>query len=112
MDRRDFLKAIALSGVAFTLKMNGGMSILAQTIKNSPTDKPVDLVAVMGGEPDAMLKKAIAEMGGMGKFVKKGHKVVVKPNIGWDKVPELAANTNPKLVGEIVRQCLTAGQKR
>ena len=111
MDRRDFLKTIALTGAAFTVKMNGGMSILAQTLNNSPAEKPVDLVAVMGGEPDAMFKKAIAEMGGMSKFVKSGQKVVVKPNIGWDKVPELAANTNPILVGEVVRQCLAAGAK-
>jgi len=111
MDRREFLRTLAVSGAAFTLKMNGGLDIFAQTIPNSPTDKEVDLVAVMGGEPEEMFKKAIAEMGGMGKFVKKGHKVVVKPNIGWDKVPELAANTNPKLVGEVVRQCLTAGAK-
>ena len=111
MDRRDFLKTLAVTGAAFTVKMSGGMGVLAQTIKNSPTDNPVDLVAVMGGEPEAMFKKAIAEMGGMNKFVKNGQKVVVKPNIGWDKVPELAANTNPKLVGEIVRQCFTAGAK-
>jgi uncharacterized protein (DUF362 family) len=111
MDRRDFLKTLAVTCAAFTVKMSDGMSILAQTIKNSPTNKPVDLVAVMGGEPEAMFKKAIAEMGGINKFVKSGYKVVVKPNIGWDKVPELAANTNPKLVAEIVRQCLAAGAK-
>jgi uncharacterized protein (DUF362 family) len=66
---------------------------------------------VMGGEPEVMFRKAIAEMGGMGKFIKKGDKVVVKPNIGWDKIPELAANTNPKLVAEIVEQCFKAGAK-
>jgi uncharacterized protein (DUF362 family) len=109
MDRRDFLKALAVSGVAFTLKLNGGMDIFAQTVKSTATGTPVDLVAVMGGEPDAMFKKAIAEMGGISKFIKKGYKVVVKPNIGWDKVPELAGNTNPKLVTEIVRQCISAG---
>jgi uncharacterized protein (DUF362 family) len=111
MDKRDFLKTLAVTGVAFTIKMNDRMGILAQTIKNSPTDNPVDLVAVMGGEPEAMFKKAIAEIGGMNKFVKNGQKVVVKPNIGWDKVPELAANTNPKLVEEIINQCFTAGAK-
>ena len=42
---------------------------------------------------------------------KPRQKVVVKPNIGWDKVPELAGNTNPKLVAEIVKQCLAAGAK-
>ncbi|MDR0873798.1 MAG: DUF362 domain-containing protein [Prevotellaceae bacterium] len=112
MDRRDFLKAAAVTGVAFSLKMSGGMDILAQTVKSKATaSKTADLVAVMGGEPDAMFKKAIAEVGGMGKFVKKGQKVVVKPNIGWDKTPELAANTNPKLVAEIIKQCFSAGAK-
>lgn len=57
----------------------------------------MDLVAVMGGEPEAMFRRAITEMGGMKQFIKPGQKVVVKPNIGWDKVPELAGNTNPKL---------------
>jgi len=111
MDRRDFLKTLAVSGVAFTLKMKGGMDIFAQTVKNNTSEKPVDLVAVMGGEPDIMFKKAIAEFGGIGKFVKKGYKVVVKPNIGWDKTPEQAANTNPELVKEIVSQCVEAGAK-
>jgi uncharacterized protein (DUF362 family) len=109
MDRRDFLKALAISGIAFSLKLKDGMDIFAQTLNNTQTGKPVDLVAVMGGEPDAMFKRAIAEMGGMNKFIKNGYKVVVKPNIGWDKTPELAGNTNPKLVTEIIRQCISAG---
>lgn len=109
MDRRNFLRAIAITGAAVTVKASGGMDVLAQTVKSSQTGKPVDMVAVMGGEPDAMFKKGIAEMGGMSKFVKKGQKVAVKPNIGWDKTPELAGNTNPKLVQEIIRQCFTAG---
>ncbi len=48
-------------------------------------------------------------LGGIGKFVKKGQKVVVKPNIGWDVTPERAGNTNPKLVTEVIRQCRDAG---
>jgi uncharacterized protein (DUF362 family) len=63
----------------------------------------------MGGEPAQMFRKAITELGGMSKYVKKGQKVCVKPNIGWDKTPEMAGNTNPELVAEIVRQCLKAG---
>ncbi|MDR3000936.1 MAG: DUF362 domain-containing protein [Fibromonadaceae bacterium] len=110
MDRRGFLKTLAVVGAAFTLKMKGGMAVFAQTITDQ-MENPADLVAVMGGEPDAMFQKAIEEMGGMSRFVKSGQKVVVKPNIGWDKVPELAANTNPVLVGEIIRQCFAAGAK-
>lgn len=111
MDRRNFLKALAVAGAAVTIKSQGGMDILAQTAKGSGAGKAVDLVAVMGGEPDAMFKRAITEMGGMSKFVKKGQTVAVKPNIGWDRTPELAGNTNPKLISEIVRQCLSAGAK-
>jgi len=112
MDRRDFLKTIAATGVVFSLKMSGGMDILAQTLKSSTAgQQDVDLVAVMGGEPDIMFRKAIEAVGGMKKFVKPGYKVCVKPNIGWDKTPELAANTNPKLVAEIIKQALEAGAK-
>ena len=109
MDRRKFLRAIAVTGAAATIKATtGGMDVLAETFDTTQAGK-VDMVAVMGGEPDLMFRKAIAEIGGMGKYIKKGAKVVVKPNIGWDKAPELAGNTNPKLVAEIIRQCFSAG---
>ena len=109
MERREFLRTIALAGLASTFKFSDAMDILAQSGKNVKTGAAYDLVAVMGGEPEMMFRKAITEMGGMSKFVKPGNKVVVKPNIGWDKVPELAGNTNPKLVKEIIAQCYKAG---
>lgn len=110
MKRRDFLKAAAITGLATTFKLTEGMDLMAQkSVKKAVKAGGTDLVAVMGGEPAQMFRKAIAELGGMGKYVKKGQKVCVKPNIGWDKVPEMASNTNPELVAEIVRQCLQAG---
>ena len=48
----------------------------------------------------------------MKQFVKPGQKVVVKPNIGWDKVPELAGNTNPQLIAEIVKNALLPELKK
>ncbi len=93
-----------------TVQQSKAMDVLAQTFTNAGGDK-VDMVAVMGGEPDEMFRRAIAELGGMKNFIKPGQKVVVKPNIGWDKVPELAGNTNPKLVTEIIKQCFAAGAK-
>jgi uncharacterized protein (DUF362 family) len=65
----------------------------------------------MGGEPEEMFEKGIASLGGIKNFVKAGQMVVVKPNIGWDRRPEFAANTNPELVAKIVEQCLAAGAK-
>jgi len=71
-----------------------------------------DLVAVKGGQPDAMFDAAVNALGGMKKFVKKGQSVLVKPNIGWDVAPEYGANTNPRLVYRIIKSAFEAGAKK
>ncbi len=63
-------------------------------------------------DPYSMTVKAINAMGGMERFVKKGGTVVVKPNIGWDRTPEQAANTNPLVVAAVVELCFKAGAKK
>ena len=67
------------------------------------------LATSCGGGPVANLRQAVAAMGGIGAFVKPGERVAIKPNCAWDRTPEQAANTNPELIGELVRQCLSAG---
>lgn len=107
MKRRDFFKSAAVVGMATIFKpetLASTSSAAKLAVQSGP-----DMVAVMGGAPDVMLARALKELGGIGKFVKKGDKVVVKPNIGWDRKPELAANTNPILVGALVRLCKSAG---
>lgn len=106
MERRNFIKSALLGGLAGAASLRGN-GLLGATSMSVSQDN--DLVAVMGGEPAQMYKKAIEAMGGMSRFVKKGQKIVVKPNIGWDKSPELAANTNPELVAAIVKDCFAAG---
>jgi uncharacterized protein (DUF362 family) len=64
------------------------------------------------GEPRALVQKALENLGGMGRFIARQDVVVIKPNIAWDRTPEQAANTNPELVAEVVRQCWQAGAKR
>ena len=125
MKRRDFItKSVGVGLVAGTgLALGTTNELFASTTSSSEksglsgngnvTAKvgKYDLVAVMGGEPEDMFDKAIASLGGMEKYVKKGQKVVVKPNIGWDVIPERAANTNPKLVKRIIEHCFKAGAK-
>ncbi|MFH1050322.1 MAG: DUF362 domain-containing protein [bacterium] len=105
LNRRDFLKAGIATGIVAVSGLNPSSKIFANS------DLPFDLVAVKGGEADDMFDKGIEALGGMSKFVKKGHKVVVKPNIGWDVSPERAGNTNPKLVKRIIEHCFKAGAK-
>lgn len=64
------------------------------------------------GEPRALVQKALESLGGMSRFVRSQDVVVIKPNIAWDRTPEQAANTNPELVAEVVRQCRDASAKR
>lgn len=72
-------------------------------------DEPGRIAAAAGGGPAANLRLALAALGGMAAFVKPGERVAIKPNCAWDRTPEQAANTNPELVAELVRQCLAAG---
>lgn len=70
------------------------------------------MAVVQNGEPRELVQRALADLGGMGRFVRRGEVVVIKPNIAWDRTPEQAANTNPDLVAEVVRQCWQAEAKR
>lgn len=54
-------------------------------------------------------KKGIAALGGMDKLVSPGDKVVIKPNIAWNRKPEFAANTNPFVVAALVDLCIESG---
>jgi len=76
----------------------------------TPMGSP-DLVVARGGDdPEALVRRAIAAMGGMEQFVSKGAKVVVKPNIctAYHSY-EYASTTNPWVVGALVKMCLEAG---
>jgi uncharacterized protein (DUF362 family) len=109
MKRRDFLKNSIGAGLATGAALSlGGYDKLWM----SPgTSAAYDMVALMGGKPESMFDLCIQELGGMGTFVKKGQKVLVKPNIGWDRTPEYAANTNPALIKRIIEHCFKAGAK-
>jgi len=71
-----------------------------------------EMAVIQGDDPAELARTAIAELGGIHRFISRNDIVLVKPNIGWDRTPEQAANTNPKIVAEIVRQCWSAGAKR
>lgn len=68
------------------------------------------MVVVRNGEPEALVRTAVAALGGMGLFVPKGANVFVKPNICVAyHTYEYAATTNPWVVGTLVKMCFEAG---
>jgi uncharacterized protein (DUF362 family) len=70
---------------------------------------PGRLAIARGQGPTANLRRAIAAIGGIEAFVQPGERVAIKPNCAWDRSAEQAANTDPEVIGELVRQCLSAG---
>lgn len=67
------------------------------------------LAVVHGAQAEPMVREAVARLGGIARFVQKGDRVLIKPNVGWDRQPEQAANTSPGVVGAVVRLCREAG---
>lgn len=101
MDRRDFLKHAALIGA--------GVATAPEWVRSAFAAEGPVVGMAKGGAPAKLVREAVGELGGMGVFVSKGQTVVVKPNMGWDRKPEQAANTNPDVVREVVVMCLEAG---
>lgn len=104
--RRDFLK----TGLALAAGAPGGLDRLLAAEPPPAAARPL-LVAVRDGSRAAMLDRALAELGGIGAFVRPGQTVVIKPNIGWDVPPERGANTHPELVARLATLCREAGAK-
>lgn len=81
----------------------------------TPAPAPGDayLAVARGDNPAALVQAAVGAIGGIGRFVKPGADVIIKPNICVAyHGPEYAATTNPEVVGALVALCLSAGAKR
>jgi uncharacterized protein (DUF362 family) len=106
MKRREFLKRIAaaVAGVAISrvvrVESDAGQVMGAELSSQ---------IVSVTGSPSSATEKAVAELGGIKKFVRSGDKVLIKPNIAWDRTPEQAANTHPDVVATLVRLCRSAG---
>jgi len=115
--RRSILRFLQKAAGMFILAKAAKSDLLAGTEeKLKPRKKRKittlhDLVAVKGDSPFHLTMRALQELGGIGRFVRKSDVVVVKPNIGWNRSPEFAANTNPEVVAALVTAALQAGAK-
>jgi len=101
MTRRKFLKTAA-TGVAFGLVSKPSFSIAKEE---------VDLV-VISGDPVPATRKAIEALGGISRFVKKGQRVVLKPNMSFSRTPEFGATTHPQVVATVAQACVEAGAEQ
>jgi uncharacterized protein (DUF362 family) len=105
MNRRDFMK----SSVAVTGFLLAGPAISLGADREAAMSSRI---FVAGGDASEAVRAVLSEAGGMQAFVKKGDKVLIKPNFSFSNAPEAATTTSPELVKEVVMMCKEAGAKR
>lgn len=108
MDRRNFLKQVAV--------FSSGILLAEPVFRITPdllaAESVSPILSVGTGKDYATLVSSVLQpLGGMAAFVKPGDNVVIKPNIGWDRRPEQAANTHPEVVKAVVDLAIIAGAK-
>jgi len=65
------------------------------------------LAIAHGTGHEQTIRAAMDALGGMGRFIKKGDIVMIKPNVAFDRPPALAATTHPdalRAVAKLVRE--------
>lgn len=125
-ERREFLLRVARLGGLAAATLGGGVWLRGRSAR--PVEPRIlvadrrtgvaadpslpELVVAQGESPEQLVRLAVAELGGIRRFVARGDVVVVKPNIGWDRTPEQGANTNPQVVAAVVTLCHEAGARK
>jgi len=105
MDRREFLKQVTLWSAGISISVPHFRIYEAM----AGEAKPPLLAHATGKDYVELVDRVLSPLGGMGKFVRPSDKVVIKPNIGWDRNPGQAANTHPLVVKALVQRALDAG---
>ncbi len=105
MKRRTFLKTFSIGLIGSQLVDPAGLFAVG--------DESTSVLSIVRGQdPASITREVILALGGMSKFVSKGDVVLVKPNMGWDRTPEQAANTNPLVMATLVKLAYEAGAKK
>jgi uncharacterized protein (DUF362 family) len=105
MERREFLRQVALWSAGLSLSVPH-----FRILEALAAESKLPLLSHATGKDYAeLVDRVLSPLGGMGKFVRAGDKVVIKPNIGWDRNPAQAANTHPGVVKALVERALDAG---
>jgi len=103
--RRDFLKKSAAAGASAVLANRFISGLAGSPLAAFAADK-VDLAVASGSDYAAMTAKAVELLGGMEKFVRKGSRVFLLPNV-QSKHP--GTFTKPDIFRSVIRMCKKAG---
>jgi uncharacterized protein (DUF362 family) len=111
LTRREFMRRTAAYGAGIALTQGSLAGRLFGAAGLDFYTPPIDLAVVTGDSPVKNCLAAVEALGGFGKFVRSGDKVVVKPNPVGSNRPERAINTHPEMIEAVVRECFAVGAK-
>lgn len=77
----------------------------------SPAAGAAAAVMVRGGDLQKRIGAALEKLGGLGHFVRPGDRVMLKPNMAWDRAAQYGANTQPAVIETLVQMCRKVGVK-
>jgi uncharacterized protein (DUF362 family) len=69
------------------------------------------LGVALGHDVQRLVRGAVDAVGGIGRFVKRGEIVVIKPNVAFERAAPLGATSNPEVVRALVQLVREAGAK-
>ncbi len=113
MNRRTFLKRkLGMLGfvTANSCLASSGLFLPTQALAGIKDGEPD--ISVVKGEASKATRAAIEAIGGMKRFVKKGQKVVIKPNMSFAQGVESATTTHPMVLREVLIMCKEAGASK
>ncbi len=120
--------AFAREGMPFSLKDKTGLLSVPNPVRvqlpdfsvEKPQTSLFDLVAVSTARDEnndispetyrKMLRQAVDKLGGISRFISKDDIVLVKPNVAFDRSPNLGATSNPSILEELIRLILVDGK--
>jgi uncharacterized protein (DUF362 family) len=123
LNRRQFLDRLAKAGISISAACAAGLwfhDAKGPTLsKNDPSNLilPDFSIAALGqkmsivrGEDRvATLRMALKSLGGIGTFIKKGDRVLLKVNAAFASPAMLSATTHPAIITEMTQLCFRAG---
>lgn len=101
ISRRGFLKRTAVMTFVSGPYFSGNIHAEGQA----------DIGVAKGENIESTVRAAVASIGGIGAFVKKGDQVIVKPNLSFASPPKRATTTNPEVLKAVIKLCIEAGAK-
>lgn len=128
MDRRQFIRQLALTGVTSAGALAAGFwlwerqhfvpgfgdktGMILPSYAIESQAGAVSLAIAHGSDRIRTTRAALEALGGMKRFVQKGDVVMLKPNVAFDRPPALAATTHPDSLRAVAQLVLEAGARK